>query len=271
MRSYWWIGLVVVAFTLASCGSSEVTQNISAEERFALGKQKFDKGDYVEATAEFEIIKLQFPGSGVADDAQFYLAECHFQKEEYLLAAEEYQALKRNMQTSSFVPLAQYKIAMCYYNLTPRSPLDQKYTRKAIEEFQAFVEYYPKDEHAPDAEAKIRELNGLLAQRLYETAQLYMKLEYYKSATIYFNTVTEKYHDTEFAEPALLGKVRALIVRKRYSEAKQNIDKFFERFPRSAQTQDAESLRNEIDEQLKKSSSAIGSPREGGVEEHQHA
>src|SRR5207249_2589596 len=128
---------------------------------------------------------LQYPGSGVADDAQYYLAESHFKREEYLLAAEEYQALNRNMPSSPFVPLAQYKTALCYYYLAPKSSLDQKYTAKAIDEFQSFIEYYPTHEMVPDAESKINELNTRLAKRLYDTAMLYMTMEYYKSATIY--------------------------------------------------------------------------------------
>src|SRR5207249_3181699 len=76
---------ILVALFLAGCGSSEVTVNLSAEARFEMGKKKFDQGDYLEAIADFEIIKLQYPGSGVADDAQYYLAESHFKREEYLL------------------------------------------------------------------------------------------------------------------------------------------------------------------------------------------
>lgn len=250
--------MVAVTTFFTSCGSSEITQNLSAEERFELGKKKFDGGDYLEAIAEFEIIKLQYPGSGVADDAQYYLAECHFQKEEFLLAAEEYQSLKRNMQTSAFVPLAQYKTALSYYKLSPQSSLDQKYTNKSIEEFQTFIEYYPKHELVPDAEGKIKELNSRLAKRLYETALLYMKLEYYKSATIYFNTLTEKYHDTEYAEPALVGKIQSLVTRKRFDEAKANIEKYFDRFPDGSLKKDAEALRHDIDEHLKGKSAAIG-------------
>ena len=72
---------------------------------------------------------------------------------------------------------------------------------------------------AGDAAAKIQELNTRLAKKDFETAELYMKMEYYKSAAYYYNTVFEKYHDTPYGEQALLGKVRALLARKKYSEA----------------------------------------------------
>ena len=243
--------------SLSCSGSTQITPNYSAEDRFRQGKQKFNDGDYLEAISDFDIIKLQYPGSGVADSAQFYLGECRFQRGEYLLAAEEYQTLRRSMPASSLVPLAQYKIALCFYNLSPKLPLDQKYINRAIDEFQTFVEYYPKHEQVPDAEAKIKELNTRIAKRLYETACLYMTMEYYKSAVVYYTSVVEKYYDTEYAEPSLLGKVKALLFRKRYDDAKKDIDKFLEKYPNSSLKQEAETLRNDIGNHMKGKSAAM--------------
>ncbi len=259
MRNRWQsLSFLFLGLLLSSCGSSDVTVNLSAEERFELGKKKFEQGDYLEAIADFDIIRLQYPGSGVADDAQYYLGECRFKREEFLLAAEEYQAVKRNMPSSPFVPLAQYKTALSYYSLSPKSALDQKYIDKAIDEFQVFLEYYPTHELAADAAAKIKELDTRLAKRLYDTGVLYMTMGYYKAAGIYFNSVIEKYHDTEFAEPALFSKAQTLTIRKHYDEAKKDIERFFEKYPNSSLKKDAESLRADIDDHLKGKSAAIG-------------
>ncbi len=248
--------LACAALSFFGCGSSSPIQNLSAEQRFEHGKKHFDDGNYLEAIGDFEIIRLQFPGSAVADKAQLYLGESHFHQEEYLLAAEEYQALKRNMPASPLVPAAQYKIGLCYYELSPKSPLDQTYTRRAIDEFQTFIEYNPKDTLVHDAELRIKELNTRLAKKLFESAGLYMKMGYYKAATNYYDYVNEKYHDTQYAEPALLGKVRALVARRRYDEAKPEVEKFLARYPSSDQKGEAEALQREIDDHLKSKSAA---------------
>jgi outer membrane protein assembly factor BamD len=241
----------------AGCKGSDVAQNFTAEERFNLGKQKFDEGDYLEAISHFEIVKLQYPGSAQADDAQYYLGECQFQQESYLVSIEEYRALKRNYPTSPFVPAAQYKIGLCYFNLTPRFQLDQSYADKAIDEFQSFLEYYPTHELVPDAEARIQELNTRLARKLFDTAELYMKMDYYKPATIYYASVIEKYHDTPFAEPALLGKVKSLIARKKYDDAKIDIERFLQKYPTSGAHDEALSLQRLINEHLQDRSAAL--------------
>ncbi|MDI6766547.1 MAG: outer membrane protein assembly factor BamD [Bacteroidota bacterium] len=238
--------IVSIIWFLPSCGSSTAIKSISAEERFEIGKQKFDNEDYLEAINEFEIVKLQYPGSAMADDAQYYLAESRVMLEEFFIAGAEFQELLRSMPASPFVPIAQYKIGLCYYKLSPKSSLDQQYTLRAIDEFQTFIEYYPQHDSAAKAAVKIQELNARLAKKLYDTAELYMILEYYKSATVYFTDVVEKYHDTEYAEPALLGKIKSSIARKRYSEARKDIETFIDKYPGSRLQREIEALQKTI-------------------------
>jgi outer membrane protein assembly factor BamD len=238
-------------FATISCSSSDVVQNLSAEDRFELGKKKFDEGDYLDAIQDFQAITTQYPGSSVADDAQYYLGESRFLRGEYLLAVYEYETLKKNMPASSYFALTLYKIGLCYYELSPKSPLDQNYTKKGIDEFQNFLEYFPTHELAQDAEAKIHHLNNRLAKKDYDTAILYMKMENYKAADFYFNSVLEKFHDTEYAERAHLGKIETMIARKKYQDAQVEIEKFLSKYPTSEYKDRVKSIENFINDQGK--------------------
>lgn len=242
------IGFLIFILGLTSfyCKSTDVEKILSAEERFELGLHEFNKGNYLEAINEFTIITMQYPGSAVSDDAQYYLGECRFMREEYLLASYEYEALKRNMPASSLVPKAQYKIALCYYMLSPEAQLDQTYSLKAIDEFQTFIEYFPDDSLAVDAETKIKELRERLAKKDYETAVLYVNMEYYKAATFYFDKVIELYHDTNYAELAYVGKIESLVKRKKYDDVISESEIFLKKFPQSKFKKKVESLIAEI-------------------------
>jgi len=237
------VSLVIPAL-LAGCGSSEAVKELTADDRFKHAKALYDDRDYLEAINEFTVITLQNQGSSVAPEAQYYLAECRFDRGEYLLAAFEYQVLRRNYPASPRVGDAQYKLGLCYYNLSPRSSLDQEYTRKAIDEFQSFVEYYPQNQNVPDADAKIKELTIRLAKKQYDTARLYSVMEYYKAALMSYDEVIEKYHDTEYAPLAYEGKIDLLMSRHHYREAKEEIDRFLAKNPNSV-------LRNRFETQAK--------------------
>jgi outer membrane protein assembly factor BamD len=231
---------------MAGCGSDDVLQQLSPQARFDLAMQKFRDEDYLDAEKEFRVVTLQFQGTAFSDDAQYYLGECRYMREEYILSAYEYDILIRSMPLSEYVARARYRKAMCYYNLSPSSYRDQDYTKKAIDELQGFLEYFPSDTLAPAAAQKIQELINKLAQKEFDNAAMYMRMGYFKSAIFYFDVVLEKYHDTQFADQAQLRKSEALFRRKHYAEAKVEIDRFFEKYPKSERLSEAEQLRREI-------------------------
>ncbi|HUI11677.1 MAG TPA: outer membrane protein assembly factor BamD [Bacteroidota bacterium] len=234
------------ALFLAGCGSSEQTSTLTADERFAKAMDLFNKEDYLEAINDFTVITLQFQGSQHAADAQFYLGECRYRRAEYLLAAFEYGVLKKSYPASPRVPEAQYKLALSYYELSPRASLDQQYTRKAIDEFQSFVEYYPSNPLAADATAKIKELDAKLAKKLYDAARQYVVLERYVAALRYFDDVIDQYHDTDWAPLAFLDKVELLINRKKYADAQTNLTRFLSRYPNSVLKARADELQDRL-------------------------
>jgi outer membrane protein assembly factor BamD len=260
-------GVVLLGLLLlhAGCGSSGETIVLTPEQRFEQAKALFDDGDYQEAINEFNVITLQYQGSAVAADAQFYMAESRFEREEYLLAAFEYGVLRRNYPASSRVGEAQYKIGLCYYSLSPRSSLDQKYTRRAIDEFQAFVEYNPSSEFALDAEAKIKELTGRLAKKQYEVARLYETMGYSRSALLSYDVVIEKFHDTEYAPLAYLDKADLLITREQWEEARVTIQAFLSKYPASEYRDAGLRLLDEVERELQSGTPTTDAHNQGSV------
>lgn len=237
----------LLAFFYFGCSSSKEVELLSAEDRYAQAMAKFNKEDYLDASEDFKTVTVQYPGSSLADDAQFHIGECHYLRGEYILAGSEYDLLIRTMPSSSFAAKARYMKAMSDYSLSPKSELDQKYTREAIDDFQTFIEYSPTDSLAKDAAAKISELNDKLAKKEFENGKLYFKLEYYKAAVAYFDNVMDRYHDTQYADDALLWKARALRERHDYSGALDAVNLFFDKYPSSGLKVEAETLKADIE------------------------
>lgn len=242
---------ITISTIIVGCGSNEAIKQLSAEERYNLGMKEYKDEDYLAAIEDFKVVSLQYQGSKVADSAQFYMAECRFLREEYILAAFEYDVLIRTMPSSMLISRARFRRATCFYKLSPSSILDQNYSRKAIDEYQAFLEYHPTDTLVSLAEQRINELNTKLAQKDFENGMTYMHMEYYKAATYYFDLVLDKYHDTQFAEPAFLKKAEALTNRKKYTDAKEVLEKFRAKYPSSILKSDADKLNSDIEAGLR--------------------
>jgi outer membrane protein assembly factor BamD len=243
--------ILLIGLLLVGCGRRDVTVQLPAEERYERGMRFFNDGNYVRAIDEFRIVTRQYSGSEYADNAQYYLALSYFNRGEYILAASEFETLINTMGGSPLVPESQYMLATSFFELSPRYDLDQEYTIRAIEELQTFIDFFPTDEKVPDAEEKIRQLTLKLARKEYQTAELYMRMKYYRAATRMYDVVIERYHDTPFAELAYVGKVESLIQRERFDEAQQTIEQFLRQFPESDHRTRVRTLQQRVASELR--------------------
>lgn len=223
--------LLSILTFLASCGSSLDTRNMTAENLFEKGKEYLESEDYLESQKMFDLIKLQYPASQYADDAQFYLAELDFKREKYILAAFNYNSLRRVYPSSEYNKQSLYMRSLCYYKLSPPYERDQEYTKKAIESFIEFQSTYPSDSLTTLSDEKIKEMRDKLSKREFSTAELYSKLDDPKAAIVYYDLVIDTYDDTSYFEDSYYGKIKSLIKMKRYEEAQSIIQLYDKTFP----------------------------------------
>jgi outer membrane protein assembly factor BamD len=242
--------LIFISLFLFACSSTLDTTNMTPEDRLAYAIKLYQDEDSDEAVKEFESILLQYPGSSIMDDAQYYLAMTRFQRKEYILAAYQFSKLIKGMPSSEFLADAQFMLAECYYKLSPDYTLDQKYTKKAVEEFQVFIDFFPLNKKVAEAEADIKELNDKLARKEFDSARIYTKLEYFNAAIKYYDNVMEVYHDTKYAPLALYKKINLLITKDRDSEALSESIKFLEKYPGDENYQEVESIKNSLENKL---------------------
>ena len=239
--------LIILSLVIWGCGGSVDTVNMTPENRFAYGVKLYNDEDYEQAVNEFSAIVLQFPGNAIVDSAQYYTGMTRYKRKEYILAAYEFSKLIKNMLASKLISESQYMLAECYYKLSPDFTLDQKYTRSAVKEFQAYIDFFPTSDRVADAEKKITELNEKLAHKEYNAAYIYSKLEFYRAAYKYYDNVVEIYHDTKYAPLAMYDKTRLLISRDRNADALIEINKFLQKYPSDSHIKDMQDLKNNLE------------------------
>ena len=162
----------------------------------------------------------------------------------------EFSKLIKNMPASPLVPDAQFMLAECYYELSPNYNLDQSYTKKAIREYQAFIDFFPLNERVQEAENKINKLNDKLAKKEYSIAKIYEKMDYYNASMKYYDYVVETYHDTPYAPKALYKKIMLLIERKREGEALTETKKFLALYPEDEHAEEINQIKSSLEEKI---------------------
>ena len=238
--------VLLISILIFGCSGSKDTTEMSADEHLAYAMEMYNNEDYQFSIREFQSIILQFPGNTVNDDAQYYLAMSYFNDEQFLLAAYEFSKLIRDIKGSEFVSTSQFMLAESYYQLSPPFQLDQSYTVKAISEFQAFLDFFPVDPKGEEAERKISELNIKLAEKLFESARIYEKMEYFNASLDYYTKVYETYHDTKYAPMALNKKITILMEKERIDEAVVNMKLFLTKYPDSEFAVEIQNLHDEL-------------------------
>lgn len=232
---------------IIGCSGGRDSMILDPEEGLSYAMELYNDEDFIESQKEFQSLVLQYPGSTITDDAQYYLGMSYYYDEQYLLAAYEFSKLLRDIRGSEFVPMSQFMLADSYYQLSPPYPLDQTYTKKAITEFQSFIDFFPLDAKVEEAERKIHEMNLKLAEKEFNAARIYEKMEYYNASMDYYTKVYETYHDTEFAPKALYRKINILLDKELFATAFENINLYIDRYP---DAEDIDEIR-EIHEQMK--------------------
>ncbi len=234
--------ILLLAAFIIGCSGSVDTNNLSAEEYYNYVLNLYNEEDYDIAVQEWQNFLLQYSGSAFNDDGQYYLGMTYFKKRQFLLAAYEFSKLIRNIPASPYVPDAQFMLAESYYELSPPYPLDQTYTKKAIEEFQAFIDFFPANPKVEETEQKIKSLTEKLAQKDYHSGVIYEKMEYEKAAMKYYAVVAETYHDTQYAPLALYNKIQLELKKGLTNEALADVSIFLSRYPNDPNAKELQEL-----------------------------
>jgi outer membrane protein assembly factor BamD len=235
------------------CSRGAVKEQLPPFEQYQLAMRQYEKEDYLKAQSEFQKLIYSFPGQSFIDTAQYYLAMTYFKIGSYPEAVGEFKRLLQTYPGSGLADDAQFQIAMAHYDESPRYSLEQTETYAAIDEFSVLVDKYPGSPHIADTQEKLDVLYDKLAKKLYKSGELYMKLNDYDPALIYFGQVRDNYPNTEWAILAFYYSGLAQLKSGRKSDALETFQNFVTAFPE-----------NKLARKAQKQISKLATPETGG-------
>lgn len=255
--------LPAAVFCLFSCNSYEkLLKSPDLELKYEKAKEYYNKKDYYRALPLFEELISVYKGTRDIEKIYYYFAYCQYGQGDYLLASYHFRNLVQTYPKSSYAEECQYMYAYCYYVLSPPYSLDQGYTQKAIESFQLFINSYPSSTRIEECNKRIDELRSKLREKAFESARLYYRLGYYKSASLAFSNILKDYPGIDNNEEVMLYVLRSdylLAVNsipskktERFEKAVQTYYAFIDRFPKSVFLKEAESIYTDCRKELKK-------------------
>lgn len=244
---------ILAGLLFSGCTGDElIRRGDSIEEAYQKSLAMYESENYDDAARAFERVLQIGRGTDLGRDAQYYLADSYFMGGQYLVAAAEFERFISQFPRDPRRQEVQFKEAYCYYELSPRYRLDQTYTRQAIEKFRIFNSGYPNSERTEEAAEYISELRAKLARKLYAAAELYMRVDAYEAATVYYGLVFNTYPETTWAEQALVNQISAYNIYaensvrerqpERFRKAVESYETYLQLFPDGPNRSEAERL-----------------------------
>lgn len=222
------IAMLAIVF---SCSKTVTKEPPGSSGQFQNGMKYYEKGDYLKAQKELQKVIYGFPGQTFIDTAQYYLAMTYFEIKSYPEAIGEYRKLLQTYPSSALADEAQYHVAQSYDLQSPHYWLDQTDTYSAIDEYGVFIDRYPDSPLIADANGKLALLYDKLSKKLFKSGELYLKLNDYEPALLYFGQVRDNYPNTQWASFAMYYSAVAMLKQNKKAEALTEFQNFILAFP----------------------------------------
>lgn len=187
----------------ASSDSAKKTHTQFCKEKFDKAEELYKKEKYGRVIDKLEEIMSYCAGTGYLEQTSFLLAETYFNLEEWIDARGEYGSFITNFPGSPFVETAEFKKAIASFNMEFRVSRDEANTTIAMKDFERYLSNHP-DTPLRDS---INYYYGLLVERMaekeFQTARLYLRMDKPQAAVIYFKEFLETYQQSKRRKESL--------------------------------------------------------------------
>ena len=243
---------------LTSCGEyNKVMKSKDVDYRFDYAKRAFDEKKYAQAATVLETIYTPLRGTANGEEALFLLAMSYYENKDYLNSGVYFKTYYNRYPKGKYAELARFYSGYGYYLSSPDPQLDQSNTKKAIEELQGFLDFFPRSDKVTIAQNAIFEMQDKLTLKELQNAQLYYNLgnflgNNYQSAIITAQNALRNYPYSKYRE-----EFEMLILKSKFQEASQSVAEkkeerfrdvideyysFINNYPKSKNTKEAENI-----------------------------
>ena len=217
--------ILLLACVLVSCGEyNKVLKSQDYNYKYEYAKRAFEEKRYTQAYTILQDVVHVFRGTDKAEESLYLLGLSYYENKDYMTASSYFRNYYQHYPKGEYAEMARFYSGYGYYLDSPESQLDQTPTVKAIEELQAFLDFFPKSDKVSIAQSAIFELQDKLVLKELENAQLYYNLGNYMGNNYESAVITAKNAIKEYPYSKYKEQLEMLVLKARYKEASESID-----------------------------------------------
>jgi outer membrane protein assembly factor BamD len=219
--------IILLAGFLSGCkGINKVLKNPDPEYKLRMAEQYYVKEKYLYAQQLYEDIMPHFKGTAEFEDIYYKYAYCAYNQKDYLSAENLFKNYLEAFPNSTKAEELDYMRAYTYYKQSPKFPLDQTSTIKAMGMMQTFINTHPNSPKNKEATEIIDICRIKLETKERAAAQLYFDLGQFRAAAVAFASLIN-----DFPESDKSDEYKLMVIKSYYKFAELSVeDKKVERF-----------------------------------------
>lgn len=170
--------ILCITALLSSCASefNRVYKAADNDYKYEYAKQCFAMGKYQQASTLLQDVVLMQKGRDNAQESLYLLGMAQFGNRDYESASATFKKYYSTYPKGTFAENASFYIGQSLYQSAPEPRLDQTPTIGAINAYQQFLDLFPDSELRPIAQQRLFELQDILVEKEYLSAELYYNL-----------------------------------------------------------------------------------------------
>lgn len=249
------LAFALVAVLLAACSSSQKLspgeqRNAMCKELYETADSLFLLGKYGRTLEPLEELMSDCAGSGYMEQGQFMLAEAQFNLENWIEARGEYASFVLNFPSSPYLETAEFRKAISSFNMEYHTARDETNTTVAMKDFERYLSNYPESPLIDSVNYYRGLLSERFAEREYQTARLYYKMDKPQASVIYLKEFLDVYPYSKRRGEAFILISLCYMKLDQFARAREYLQSARENPPRYVEKEDFE-------KQLKKAEKKI--------------
>lgn len=198
----------LILLALSACAGRTPFNNMTADEIYNQGLEKFREGKWNDAILAFERAVLT-PGLDQAAEARLYLGHANFAKKRYIQASAEYQRVLDRFGGDTVAAYGAFGVCRSTAALAMIPQRDQTFTRQARTACTQVARDYAGTIIGLEAAEIRQKMHNRLAEADYLVGLHYFKRQGFDSANEYFQEVIDGYPDSKWAPWAMYKMIEA--------------------------------------------------------------
>jgi len=231
-------------------GINKVLKNPDPEYKLRTAEKYYVEKKWAFAQMLFEDVLPYYNGRPEFEDIYYKFAYCAYYQRDYLSADYNFKKFLEIFPNSKRAEEIDYMRAYTYYKQSPKAPLDQTNTIRAMGMMQTFINTHPGSPKNKEANEIIDICRQKLEQKDFYSAELYYNVGQYHAAAIAFTSLIDNYPESlstdqyklmviksyyRYAELSILEKQQ-----ERFEKVIEEVNDFTDRFPDSKLLKEAE-------------------------------